>query len=133
MVTTYQEYLGKASVLTFEDMPRLHEAMLEEIGEDEKAEGIYDRLVRAGTLYVETRAGWKLMPKDVRRERNDERTARHNNVIIGLDLLADYLREKGLPAAWRNEIGYEAEDKVNRKRCGDFGCYLAFINAINAR
>ena len=47
--------------------------------------------------------------------------------------LADYLREKGLPAAWRNEIGYEAEDKVNRKRCGDFGCYLAFINAINAR
>ena len=43
MVTTYQEYLGKASVLTFEDMTRLHEAMLEEMGEDEKAEGIYAR------------------------------------------------------------------------------------------
>ena len=133
MVTTYREYLEKPSVLTFEDMNRLHEAILADMADDPEAKALYDRLVRAGTLYVETRAGWKLMPKDVRRERNDERTARHNNVIIGLDLLADYLREKGLPAAWRNEIGYEAEDKVNRKRCGDFGCYLAFINAINAR
>ena len=35
--------------------------------------------------------------------------------------------------AWRKEIGFEAEDKVNRKRCGDFGCYIAFINSINAR
>ncbi len=133
MVTTYKEYLGKDSVLTFEDMTRLHEAMLQELQGDPEAEALYDRLVRAGTLYVETRAGWKLMAKDVRRERNDERTARHNSVITGLDMLADYLKEKGDSTDWRDEIGYEAVDKVNRKRCGDFGCYLAFINAINAR
>ncbi len=133
MVTTYKEYLGKDSVLTFEDMTRLHEAMLQELQGDPEAEALYDRLVRAGTLYVETRAGWKLMAKDVRRERNDERTARHNSVITGLDMLADYLKEKGASTDWRDEIGYEAVDKVNRKRCGDFGCYLAFINAINAR
>ena len=135
MITSYSEYLEKPSVLTFEDMTRIHEAIIAGIGEDEEAEAVYDKLVRAGTNYIDTRAGWKLMPKPVRKERNDERTARHNAVIIALDELADCLEAKGKDTAWRKEIGFEAEDKVNRKRCGDFdfGCYIAFINSINAR
>ncbi len=133
MITTYSEYLEKPSVLTFEDMNRLHEAMLAGVRSLEGGEEAYDKLVRAGTNYIDTRAGWKLMPKPVRKERNDERTARHNAVIIALDELADKMKEAGLDTAWREEIGYEADDKVNRKRCGDFGCYIAFINSINAR
>ena len=112
MITSYSEYLEKPSVLTFEDMTRIHAAIIAGIGEDEEAEAVYDKLVRAGTNYIDTRAGWKLMPKPVRKERNDA---------------------KGKDTAWRKEIGFEAEDKVNRKRCGDFGCYIAFINSINAR
>ena len=133
MITTYSEYLEKPSVLTFEDMNRLHEVMLAGVRSLEGGEEAYDKLVRAGTNYIDTRAGWKLMPKPVRKERNDERTARHNAVIIALDELADKMKEAGLDTAWREEIGYEADDKVNRKRCGDFGCYIAFINSINAR
>ena len=114
MITSYSEYLEKPSVLTFEDMTRIHEAIIAGIGEDEEAEAVYDKLVRAGTNYIDTRAGWKLMPKPVRKERNDERTARHNAVIIALDELADCLEAKGKDTAWRKEIGFEAEDKVNR-------------------
>lgn len=133
MITTYAEYLEKPSVLTFEDMNRIHEALLSGVRAMEDGEEAYDKLVRAGTNYIDTRAGWKLMPKPVRSERNDERTARHNAVIIALDELAEKMKEKGLDTAWRDEIGYEETDKVNRKRCGDFGCYIAFINSINAR
>lgn len=133
MITTYAEYLDKPAVMTFEDMNRIHEALLAGVRELEEGEEIYDKLVRAGTNYIDTRAGWKLMPKPVRKERNDERTARHNAVIIALDELAEKMKEAGLDTAWREEIGYEADDKVNRKRCGDFGCYIAFINSINAR
>ena len=133
MITSYSEYLEKPSVLTFEDMTRIHAAIIAGIGEDEEAEAVYDKLVRAGTNHIDTRAGWKLMPKPVRKERNDERTARHNAVIIALDELAECLEAKGKDTAWRKEIGFETEDKVNRKRCGDFGCYIAFINSINAR
>ena len=89
MITSYSEYLEKPSVLTFEDMTRIHAAIIAGIGEDEEAEAVYDKLVRAGTNYIDTRAGWKLMPKPVRKERNDERTARHNAVIIALDELAE--------------------------------------------
>ena len=133
MITTYAEYLDKPAVMTFEDMNRIHEALLAGVRELEEGEEIYDKLVRAGTNYIDTRAGWKLMPKPVRKERNDERTARHNAVSIALDELAEKMKEAGLDTAWREEIGYEADDKVNRKRCGDFGCYIAFINSINAR
>ena len=50
MVTTYREYLEKPSVLTFEDMNRLHEAILADMADDPEAKALYDRLVRAGTL-----------------------------------------------------------------------------------
>lgn len=133
MITTYAEYLEKPSVLTFEDMTRLHEAIISAIRDVDGGEDAYDKLVRAGTNYIETRAGWKLIPKAVRKERNDERTARHNAVIIALDELADLLKKEGRDTAWRDEIGFEKDDKVNRKRCGDFGCYIAFVNSINAR
>ena len=133
MITTYAEYLEKPSVLTFEDMNRLHEALLSALKDVDGGEDVYDKLVRAGTNYIDTRAGWKLMPKPVRKERNDERTARHDAVITALDELADLLEKEGRDISWRKEIGYEKDDKVNRKRCGDFGCYIAFINSINAR
>ena len=40
---------------------------------------------------------------------------------------------QGKAALWRDKLGYEEYDKLNRKRIGDMGCYLAFIHAINAR
>ena len=92
MITTYAEYLEKPSVLTFEDMNRIHEALLSCVRAMEGGEEAYDKLVRAGTNYIDTRAGWKLMPKSVRKERNDERTARHNAVIIALDELAEKMK-----------------------------------------
>jgi hypothetical protein len=30
-------------------------------------------------------------------------------------------------------LGYEEDDKYNRKTIGDFACYISFIYAINAR
>ena len=30
-------------------------------------------------------------------------------------------------------LGYEEDNPYNRKAIGDFACYLAFVNGINAR
>lgn len=47
-------------------------------------------------------------------------------------MLARYLKQQGKTAAWRDELGYEEDDPYNRKAIGDFACYLAFVNGINA-
>lgn len=36
-------------------------------------------------------------------------------------------------AKWRDRLGDEKDDPYNRKRIGDFACYLVFINSLNAR
>ena len=46
---------------------------------------------------------------------------------------ARYLKQQGRTAAWRDELGYEEDDPYNRKAIGDFACYLAVVNGINAR
>ena len=48
-------------------------------------------------------------------------------------MLARYLKQQGKVAAWRDALGYEEDDQYNRKAIGDFACYLAFVNGINAR
>ena len=66
-------------------------------------------------------------------ERDSGRTACHNSVIVKFNMLARYLKMQGKDAAWRDMLGYEEEDKLNRKTIGDFACYLVFINSINSR
>jgi len=48
-------------------------------------------------------------------------------------MLARYVKMQGKAAQWRDCLGDEKENPYNRKRIGDFACYLVFINSINAR
>ncbi len=133
MIPSYDDYLEAKEPLTFEEMTELHRQMIEEIGEDAKATELYNELVAAANNYSPIRAGWLFWPKEERAGYNDKRTVNHDGVIAHLDSLAGYLRSQGRSAAWRDTIGYQEDAKVNRKRAGDFGCYIVFINSINAR
>ena len=68
-----------------------------------------------------------------RMERDSSRSSCHNSLIVKFNMLAKYLRIQGKEACWRDELGYEEEDKYYRKTIGDFACYLVFINSISAR
>ena len=58
---------------------------------------------------------------------NDDRTVMHDSVIHSLDELAAYTKEHGKEAKWRDELGYQ------RKRIGDFACYVSLIYGVFAR
>ena len=64
---------------------------------------------------------------------DSRRTSAHDSVIMHINMLARYLKMQGSETAWRDVLGDEKEDPSNRKRIGDFGCYLAFVNALAAR
>ena len=107
--------------------------MLAEIGADTGSLELYDELMKVATRYAAIRANWLLLSREEKSEQDSGRTSCHNSVITHFNMLVRYLKQQGKAAVWRDELGYEEDDPYNRKAIGDFACYLAFVNGINAR
>lgn len=133
MIETYEGYLTTPKALTIEQMHALHQEILEEIKTDPDAEEIYEELIDKAVAYAQMRAEWNHMSREQKMDRDPLRTAKHDSLITHFNMLARYLQQQGKNAGWREQLGDEKEDGYNRKRIGDFGCYLVFINAVNAR
>ena len=133
MVCTYEEYLKQPKAITFGKMQIFHAEMLAEIGADTGSLELYDELMKVATRYAAIRANWLLLSREEKSEQDSGRTSCHNSVITHFNMLARYLKQQGKAAAWRDKLGYEEDDLYNRKTVGDFACYLAFVNGINAR
>lgn len=133
MISTYENYLPMKKSLSLEDMVQLHNEMLLEIGSDSDALELYDELVETATRYAAFRAKWPLLSKEEKMDTDSSRSSCHNSLIVKFNQLARYLKMQGKMAEWRDVLGYEEDDKYYRKRIGDFGCYIVFINSINSR
>lgn len=133
MLTTYENYLSTEKSLSLESMVKLHCNMINEIGNDSDALELYDELVDKATRYASFRAEWLLMSKEEKADKDSSRSACHNSLIVKFNMLARYLKMQGKAAEWRDTLGYEEDDKYYRKRIGDFGCYIVFVNSINTR
>ena len=129
----YEEYLQMPERLEFQEMQKIHRDMLSEIGTDENAVDLYKRLLDKAIDYTGIRAGWSMLEREEKMERDAARTSLHNLVISHFDKLAQYLRILGKPAAWRDALGYVEEDPYNRKRIGDMANYLVFAEAVTHR
>lgn len=133
MFPTYKEYLSTEKSLSMEEMVRLHQDMVSEMGADSDALELYDELVTTATRYAFFRANWILWNKEEKQDQDPSRTSCHNSLIVKFNQLARYLKTQGKAAAWRDTLGYEEDNAYNRKRIGDFACFIIFINSINAR
>ena len=61
------------------------------------------------------------------RSDDESRTVSHNKVIYQLKIL------KGLASEQGNDVAWFEQFNDDRKRIGDFACYVAYIYALNAR
>ena len=132
MVYTYDDYLGSVKELPIEECQRLHNEMAEEILGDPDAEELYNEVIEAAADYSSIRALWTIRSFEWRADHDDTRTMYHDAVIMSFNVLARYLRQQGKAAAWRDCLGYD-EKGDDRKRIGDFACFLVFIHGINGR
>ena len=122
----YENYLKMPDDLEFEQAMKVYEELLEEnLEEDEIYDKLWDHALHCMIDYGSLRAHWKITPKTDRS--NDDRTVMHDSVIHSLDELAAYTKEHGKEAKWREELGYQ------RKRIGDFACYVSLIYGVFAR
>lgn len=133
MIGTYEEYLNMECSLTLEDMQKIHCQMLSDIGMDEDAKEIYGELMEASTKYAVIRAEWQFFSREEKMERDSRRTSCHNSVIVKFNMLARYMKMQGKDARWRDYLGNEEDNPYNRRRIGDFACYLVFVSSLNAR
>ena len=108
----YENYLKMPDDLEFEQAMKIYDKL-------------WDHALHCMIDYGSLRAHWKITPKTDRS--NDDRTVMHDSVIHSLDELAAYTKEHGKEAKWRDELGYQ------RKRIGDFACYVSLIYGVFAR
>ena len=132
-VSSYKSYMDNPQSLSFEQTMKIHEEMLSEIGTDETAMEIYTEICDKAARYSGFRSKWLFMSKEEKADADPLRTACHDSLIVCTNKLARYLRISGRAAAWRDEFRDEVSDPYIRKRIGDFGCYIALINGLNAR
>ena len=132
-ISTFTIYMKEQHFLTIEQMQNIHRELVEEIGKDSEALELYEELLTVAVRYASIRVGWQQLSREEKMDRDASRTLCHNSVITHFNMLARYLKMQGKQAKWRDELGYEEDDKYFRKTIGDFGCYLVFVNSLCAR
>ena len=79
MINTYDSYVKESGAITIEQMRKMHENMMLEIGEDEDALELYDDLCNAIFPYADLRAKWhtfSIEEKDAGKRSTVERAIR---------------------------------------------------------
>lgn len=122
----YERYLKEPNAISFEEAMKIYEEIIAQAPEEnEMFDKAWDEAIEKMTAYADLRAHWKITPKSERD--NDARTVKHDSVISSLNQLAQVMKELKLDASWREELGDQ------RKRIGDFACYVSLIYGVFAR
>lgn len=130
---SYPEYVTMEKSLSITEMERIHSEMLDSVGTDEDALELYEELVQQANRYVQFRSNWPLWSREEKTEKDPSRTSCHDSLIVKFSQLVKYLKMQDKDARWMFDLGYIEEDPFNRKRIGDFACYIVFVNSICAR
>lgn len=133
MINTMKEYRETRNSLSLEEMEKIHEELIQQVINDDDGIELYDELIETATRYAQFRAEWLQYSKARKMDIDSSRTSCHNSLIIKFNMLARYLKMQNKSTNWRDLLGYEEDDRYNRKRMGDFGCYLVFVNSLCAR
>ena len=131
MADRYEEYLKRIDTLTIEQASEIYRTIIESLDLDENDDReIMQDYLMAAAKYANVRACWNNLSREEKMDTDANRTACHNKVILHLNILARYLASKGKDVSWRDELG---DDSLHRKKMGDFACYVACIEGLNAR
>ena len=130
-VLNYKEYAQKSDAITMEKATEIYDKIRKSLDPDDKdgMEILGEYLAAAGK-YAAIRAGWNLLSREEKADTDENRTACHNKVIFHLNILSRYLASQGKDISWRDELG---DEKENRKKIGDFACYAALLEGLDAR
>jgi ribosomal protein L11 methylase PrmA len=128
---TYKKYLEEKDRLTFQEAEEIHSQILQyAMNRDSDFQEYWEEMIRSAIFYANTRAQWSVQTLEERRNIDNSRTHQHNDFMINLKVIATYMKQQDWSTEWFDKLGTIEKD---RKRFGDFACYLVYINSLNAR
>lgn len=131
MINTYEAYLRHpaGNILKIEDAMNIYSEIIRSINDctvDYKME-IWINFLKNAAHYANIRNRWEWMSIEEKRAEDRVRTGIHGEFITSVNMLARMAEKEGIDASWLEELGEE------RKRIGDFACFVTYITGISNR
>jgi len=129
---TYQSYLEAKDRITFQDTEEIYNELRTAANTNNRQfQDLWKDVIQRAIDYVNFRAKYSIQTPNERSEDFDKtRTTKHNMFMYSLQDIVFFMDEQGWQTDWFKKIG---TIKDNRKRLGDFACYLVYIYSLNAR
>lgn len=124
-------YLNEKNILSFEKSLEIYNQLITGLDfKNEEIKLLWRKLIEAAISYSVIRSHWHLYNREERMEKDARRTASHNAFIASLNMFSRFQLKNGVKPFWRDKLG---DEKDNRKKIGDFACFIAYIYGINSR
>ena len=124
----YEDFVKIPDALSFEDAGQIYKSILS-AKQDADIEflKLLEELLSSTVNYADIRSRWLTMSAQQTVQMNEIRSQYHDFFIASINNLSRYMYLHGYENTWANLLGDD------RKRIGDFACYITYIQAINAR
>lgn len=124
----YDAFLKMPGALSFEEANRIYDMLVTGAPEQDPEFDIkFQLMLERAEKYAAYRAGWLNKSLPERMEIDEARSRAHDLFIKAKDGLSTYMYEQKLGNDWDDLLGEE------RKRVGDFACYLVYLRSVLAR
>lgn len=90
----------------------------------------YESMISKAVIYAKIRADWEFYSRDMKIEKDERRTACHDDFIMSLKVLIRYAN-KLVADVWK-DLEEEVEN-IHRKDLGDIACYITYLIAVSNR
>ena len=86
-----------------------------------------DLFLKKAAEYTYIRNKWEFMSREEKLEADQGRSLTHDSFMTSLKILARIAAKENIDNSWYDELGEE------RKRIGDFACFVSYITGISNR
>lgn len=129
---TYQDFTKTNGHLPVNEAEKVYQTILASVETTTpEFEALWQDMITAAIKYGTTRALWLTLSPEEQQKNEAKRTDMHNDLIFSITMLHGYFAQQAWDVSWINL--FTVNDDIDRKRIGDFGCYLAYIYSLNAR
>lgn len=113
-------------ILNYREAKEIYETIKKNLDRtDADIYGLYTDMIAYAVNYANIRASWNAQTRAKKMEQDARRSSAHDVFISSVNAVARSQGDVG--ATWRQRLSDE------RKRVGDFACYIALFEGIAAR
>lgn len=114
------------NILSYDEAMEIYHCIQDNLDKtDEDFVGLYQDMVKKAVRYAHIRAEWLMLSREQKREQDSTRTIAHDAFIASVNIISRIEGDVG--KVWRTRLSDD------RKRVGDFACYIALFESLQAR